>query len=235
MHRVVIALSLLFCLFAGAAMAGPWARTPGGVFAAISREIRAGEDWDAVYAEYGWSERMTFVIDAGRSQSGGWIAILATRIPLWTIGRHHFAISVGGGKEHVVYPGLTDEIDPNALLAYGMTPGDYIILQYGASWGMGFDSRFGPGWATLDGTLRQSTIGNREERKFDATLGLNLSETRSVFTQAQYSWTKYQEAQLRLGLGWAEHFGPVAIEAGFGKRLLHHGEADAKIGLWLTF
>ncbi|MFT3689287.1 hypothetical protein [Paenirhodobacter sp.] len=230
-----IALALLFCLLAGTATAGPWPRAPGGVFASLSREIRSGDDWDALYVEYGWNERMTFVLDAGRSQNGGWIAILSTRIPLWTLGRHHFAVSVGGGKEHVVYPGLSDDIDPNALLHYGMTPGDYMLMQYGASWGMGFDSRFGSGWATLDGTLRKSSIGNREERKLDATLGVNLSDSNTLFSQAQYSWTKYSEGQLRLGLGWVRHFGPLAIEAGIGKRLRLDRETDAKIGLWLTF
>ena len=232
---ILLLLALLGGLTAERAAAGPWARTPGEVFATISREIRKGTHWDALYAEYGWGERMTLVLDAGRSASGGWIAISALRVPLWTLGAHRFAASIGAGIEHVVYPDMPLDTDPQALIDLGLAPADYMMLQAGLSWGMSFDSRWGPGWAAVDGTLRQAVSANREERKLDATVGVNLSERRAVFGQMQYSDNRFDSAQIRLGVGWVEPFGPRAVEAGLGQRILNEGEADAKIGLWLTF
>ncbi|HEY0213189.1 MAG TPA: hypothetical protein VGC40_06330 [Paenirhodobacter sp.] len=232
-------LCVLGCLAAQGVAAGPWPRAPGGFFAAISREMRDGGDWDALYAEYGLTQRLTFVLDAGRAtRGGGWRAVAALRMPVLTWGRQQVAISLGAGLERPNDLDLPADGVLSSLALAGLAPLDstvYPAIQTGISWGMGFDTVYGAGWATVDASLRRMPDLEAEERKLDLTLGLNLRPSSAVIGQIQYADPRIVDPQIRLGLGWVEHFGPMALEAGVGKRLRHDGEADVKVGLWVEF
>ncbi len=178
------------------------------------------------------------VLDAGRDEHGGWRAIVALRRPVWQSGAQRVAVSFGLGLERPKDGDLPPDGVLSSLALAGLAPLDstvYPVVQTGLAWGMGFDTARGPGWATVEASYRQVLDIDREERKLDATLGLNLRETRAVYGQIQYSDPRVVTPQIRLGLGWVEHFGPVAIEAGVGKHLRQDREVDAKIGLWIRF
>ncbi|RWR31994.1 hypothetical protein D2T31_03285 [Sinirhodobacter populi] len=237
MNRILFAL-LALGLATQTATAGPWPRTPGDLFLTFGREIRDSGAWESVYAEYGISERMTFVLDAGQSKEGGWLGYAALRMPVWDSGAQRVAMSFGFGLEHSKYDALTPEMALAPLAAKGLISADgatYAMLQTAIGWGMGFDTALGGGWSTVDATLRRAVSDEREQRKLDAAVGLNLRETRAVFGQVQYSDPRVIDPQIRIGAGWVEKFGQISVEAGVGKHLRHDKDTDLKLGLWLEF
>uniref|UniRef100_UPI0035B1051E hypothetical protein n=1 Tax=Paenirhodobacter enshiensis TaxID=1105367 RepID=UPI0035B1051E len=213
---------LVLCLVASGpvpAAAGPWLRTPGTGFVSLSREVRPdGTDWSALYAEYGVSERLTAVLDAGSSEAGGGgMAIGSVRVPLWQGGAGRVALGFGLGE------GWRDGGAPS-----------YTVVQGVLSWGRSFERAGRSGWTTLDATVRDTPGAAASERKLDATLGAWMRPGNALIGQAQFSdWNGGE--QLRLGFGWVTRLGPVSVETGVGQRLRQGRETDLKIGLWVEF
>ncbi|PWR01711.1 hypothetical protein DKT77_16485 [Meridianimarinicoccus roseus] len=149
-----------------------------------------------LYAEIGVTQRLTFGIDAGQddADNGAWAGRQITaslmglprtdgredatdwlQKPTWAgvaflryaIGpldaRHRFAVQLGIGARSYEQLGLF----------YGLETIEHEpILRPAASWGMGFDSAWGPGWLALDGSLElRGNTGGRAV-KLDATAGL---------------------------------------------------------------
>lgn len=213
MLRMFLLTSL--CLSGHAAVAGPWMRPVGEGFVSVSREMREGTDWTALYAEYGISDHATFVLDAGHAEVGReQIAVASLRVPIWQGGAQRFAFTFGAGM--------------------GKKEGDlfaHSVAQAALNWGIGFSK----GWATVDLTARETPRYDDATRKMDATLGYNVWSSSSVIAQAQYDHPRDKAEQLRVSLGWAQHFGPVTVALDLGQRLRQNRESDVKLALWLTF
>ena len=149
-----------------------------------------------LYAEFGITPRLTFGLDigqddadtaawAGRQMTGTMMGLPTTDgreddtdwpiAPTWSgVGfarwalsapedRHQFAVSLGIGARTYEKQGLffgleTIEREP--------------ILRAAAAWGMGFDSRFGPGWLGLDGSVEQRADTGGRAIKLDAMAGV---------------------------------------------------------------
>lgn len=204
-----------FCLFGNVVFAGPWMRPVGETFVSFSSEIHDGTDWNGLYAEYGISDRATFVLDAGVAEEGRErIAIASLRTPLWDRGAQRLAVTFGAGA--------------------GETKGDLMahpVVQVALNWGMGFET----GWATVDVTARETPYYNGATRKMDATVGYNLWASYSIIGQAQYDGPRDKDEQWRVSLGWAQHFGPVTVAVDVGQRLRQNRETDVKVAFWLKF
>lgn len=235
-----VLLSVLSVLGIGCAVtasAGPWPRPVGEAFLAAGHELRADGGWDGIYAEYGWGPRLTLVLDLGRSASdASWTAMAALRVPVWSSGESRVAVSLGSGLSH---PKRASEPSPEeaALLPRWLISARAAdqVAQVGLHWGMGFTSDLGAGWASVDAVWRIAPGGSTGERKLDATLGLNLTPSRAILSQIQYSAPQEGDPQIRLGLGWLETFGRVTVEIGLGQRFLGEGGRDLKLGLWTRF
>lgn len=224
MRLIFVCLSFLG-LFAVPVLAGPWPRAEGKGFVSASRELRDGQDWSAIYAEYGISNRVTFVFDAGAAEAGGEkLAIASLRLPVWASGAQRIAVSFGSG--------LGQPSDDDTTRHAGMS---YPVVQALMTWGTEITTPKLNGWSTLDATFRETPGADEAERKLDATLGVHLGASGALVSQAQFSDRKAASEQLRLGVGWVEHIGQMAVEAGVGKRLRQNRETDLKIGVWFDF
>lgn len=96
-------------------------------------------------------------------QVSGWTGIAFARLAVGPLdARHRFALSLGAGARRYEEPGLFYGLERRV---------EEPVLRAGAAWGAGFDGPFGPGWASLAGSVdwRQDTGG--QVRKLDATLG----------------------------------------------------------------
>ncbi|MGB0905203.1 MAG: hypothetical protein ACPGVJ_09920, partial [Mangrovicoccus sp.] len=115
--------------------------------------------------------------------------------------------------------------------------GSEIVLRPGISWGMGFESPLGSGWAALD--LRHEYRLSREETvyKADLTLGSQIPGNRLAYIQAQYGDYPGTKPSLRLAPGVVQKVNKtISLEAA----LLYDVESSAdqlglKLGLWLDF
>ena len=164
----MIRLLFLFLLCAPAVSAGPWLRTPGTVFSAVTTEIAPPkptafapdlpvEFYSSVYAEYGLTHRITIGLDGGADGFGNGQALAFIRLPLSESDYGRTAAELGVGARW----SLT-----------GITP----ILRPGLSWGRGL-SLFGrPGWTSFDATLTIPTQGAQPIPKLDAMIGLDAGK-----------------------------------------------------------
>lgn len=190
-------------------------RPVGEAFMSIGHETRRGVDWTALYAEYGWSDHATIILDAGvAEEERERIALLSLRTPLPEWGGQKLALTFGAGA--------------------GKAKGDFMahpVVQVALNWGKGF----GNGWTTVDLTARETPYYNGAARKVDITVGYNPWASSSIIGQAQYEDARDKDEQTRISVGWVQHFGPVAAVVEAGKRLRQNREPDVKLSLWLKF
>lgn len=174
------------------ATAGPWPRGKGQTFLAFGYEATVDryilpldvEHALTAYGEFGVSPRLTFVLDANRYVIAKESSIVATM--RYTLTQpdtaHQFAISAGFGTE-------TGFINASS------------IAVVGASWGRGFETRFGGGWGTLD-LQHRAASENFSYTKLDATLGLRPIEGSIVYAQLQYAYSETGFDTLRLSTSY---------------------------------
>lgn len=207
-----------------AAFAGPWPRETGSSFLSFSIERPTDGDnrdlYYSLYGEYGLTETLTIGVDGGSDYytEGEGYVFLRVPVPI-TTGRHKFAVLGGVGARQ------TDTSYAEAI---------YVI---GGSWGMGFGSTLGPGWASVDASVRERQTTDSRLTKVDTTVGVNRSSGQLWFAQLRYSdESRASEPTWELAPSVAFELGErtrLETSAAFGLK----GEQDItlKLGLWTEF
>jgi hypothetical protein len=142
--RCAAAALALLATLAGAGPAAPsaWPREVGGYFLSLRTDATNGPDgWSpsvSIYGEYGLTPRITLVAQASNDDEP-WTATRAgtsIRFALSPLdATHRFAVSLGVSSPPTMLGMMTE-----------------TRLEAAVHYGRGFDSRWGPGWAT--GTVK---------------------------------------------------------------------------------
>jgi hypothetical protein len=221
--------TLMFLLLAQPVLAGPWTRAEGEWFVSLSHAVSAHPDrlrqpgyrpdhYSALLLEYGHSARLTYGIDAGRAAGGGWQALVfAARAigPMDAPRRLALRLGLGarqsGGRRET-------------------------LVQLGAAWGEGFETRFGPGWAAADAKLTLGRGAGKPVRQLDLTLGVKPDSGTLLFLQLQTGDYPGQPTYLRVVPSAALEFAPGRhIELGLPVGITGDRRVGVKLGAWLRF
>lgn len=211
---------------AGMATAGPWPRTQGTTFVSLSSSASTpygavGQDlqvFHSFFLEYGLPRELTFGLDAGADPDWRYGAIGFLRTPVMkTDSPHLFAAQVGLGTR---FDGSANE----------------TLLQLGASWGRGFDTEIGGGWATLDTQVQLLLDTGNSIAKADLTIGVKPADHWKVMLQVQSSQYPGAKPVLRLAPSVAYSVGEgrhLEVGAQFG--VVNEARFGLKIGSWVEF
>ncbi|QDY68824.1 hypothetical protein [Qingshengfaniella alkalisoli] len=241
MRYIPIAACLIALPFI--ASAGAWPRGAGHAFLSVAYEGTARKDaldqdrlqetegevetfsYSAIYGEFGVSDRVTLGIDIGTegerfTQSNIVFASVSVGPADW---RHQFALELGVGNREI----------PTFGLQRGETE---TVFRPGLSWGYGFDSRVGPGWAALD--LRQEIRQTTDETalKADLTVGVTPDDKWQYFVQFQGNHYPHEDPKLRIVPTAVRHYTDwLALESALLVETHGGNQLGARIGLWFTF
>ena len=213
-----LAALLISAVQAGAAA---WPRAEGQSFLSYSYQFQINETTDrnysSLYYEYGVTERLTFGIDAGRSDGSGDLTglfflrrpVLSTDAGTWISAE----LAVGAIE-------IEDEI--------------YDVLRPGLSWGRGFQTGLGNAWAGVESSYAFRGDGS-EEGKIDATIGLNHASGSLSLVQLQYAAPTDGEDSVSIAPSHViDLTSGVFLELG-GAYKLTNDATSLKIGLWSEF
>ncbi len=202
--------------------AGAWPRDKDSVFLSFSSVLSTptgvlGRDlqvYSSLYAEYGLSRDLTLGLDAGKGQGGDYSATVFLRMPLLRRAeRHRFAFKAGLGLAE-----------------------DDTLVNLGASWGRGMETRYGHGWVSLDTDLVYHTRAGTFAGKADLTLGIKPGERTKLMLQLQIGDYPGSGPFVRLAPSVARKFGSrtyVVLGAKIG--VVGDDRAGLKLGTWLEF
>ncbi|MBE1283572.1 MAG: hypothetical protein GJ676_09710 [Rhodobacteraceae bacterium] len=202
--------------------AGAWLREKGTGFLSVSTTARQAHDTvgyeTSIYSEYGLTQNMTIGVDLNQNQHFFGHTLVFARFPLArTPGKNRFALELGLG-------GSSDSTGWSAM--------QKVTLSFGR----GFDSRFGPGWMSLDLATELRDTAPKQIMKFDATVG--LSGARRLQPMLQIETSKIDGKPLFWSVTPSLRYRDKGDRTWlFG---IEHKEADkrflgAKIGLWKAF
>ncbi len=176
------------------------------------------EGYTALYYEFGATPRLTFGLDAGRSQNGEYTAILFARRAL--------DLELFGGRTAV-------QAGAGAVELGGTSD---TLLELGAAWGKGLETRFGGGWMAVDTKLHYFTEAQDFAGKIDFTLGIKPTDRTMLILQLQAS--DYPNADPTLALAPSvvrkvgeRHYFELGLDVG----LANDTTAGIKLGTWLEF
>ncbi|WP_145963061.1 hypothetical protein [Mangrovicoccus ximenensis] len=249
--RCLACLLLLAC--APAAFAGAWPRGKGNGFLSFAYEETAAQGtglaalgfggtpeddpesfgFSSVYAEFGVTDRVTLGIDAGMDHGPDtYQAIVFASVNVTPAGwRQQVALEFGIGQRD--YP--ADGFDA-ANLADLRPGGTEPVLRPGLSWGMGFGTPLGNGWAAVDARMELRRDHGDRIPKVDATLGLAPGDRSLAYLQLQYSDYPDNPPNWRLvptyvfrPLDWLSLETALLWDAEGGDR------AGLRAGIWLEF
>ncbi|MFC3570739.1 hypothetical protein [Paracoccus simplex] len=244
MRGILCCLALLLLLLppVPAALAGPWARDPGRVFAAVSAEQdRDGNRYASLYAEYGLGRRDTLGLELGDARGERTILLWWQRALDRAEGPNRWAMSLGLG----------------AIRRDGRY---HPMGQLATAWGRGFDSipllrRIpGDGWLTVESRskLAALTLEYPEEpnvvwedptyltpavtHKLDLTLGWQARGDLLLIQQFRFEQRDDTGFSGRLAVSALRDLaGPAKLELGVIAPLTGGGELALKLGSWLEF
>lgn len=211
------------------AAAGAWPRGAGQVFLSYGATLsvpRAGlapgataKRDHSILAETGLTARLTFGLDLHRTAGAGYgtaQAFLRYSRPL--TGGHVIALDAGAALRQ--RPGRPDE----------------GALRLGLGWGKGTSTRWGDGWAGLDGQATWGLDSGRWEAKLDATAGLKPTDRTMLILQLQGSRAAGAVPYLRGTGSVVRRLSPrLALEAGLSAGLVNTDEIGVILGTWLEF
>ncbi|MCC1492827.1 hypothetical protein J1C49_09420 [Cognatishimia sp. F0-27] len=162
---------LLAMICADAARAGAWPREQGTWF--LSGSVTLGwpqdmttatspeptQQYNALYIEYGLSDRLTLGLDLGRSVSGG-----------------------GKTIAFLQYPLRNQDTGLKAAVQIGLgTIDEAPVIRPGFSLGWGYER----GWFSADGVAEFGIQTQETDWKLDVTLGRRLNRDRKLILQMQ--------------------------------------------------
>ncbi|MFG6559657.1 hypothetical protein [Sulfitobacter sp. 1A15299] len=203
------------------AAAAAWPRGEDKSFVTLSYETTVDGpdfgDFGAFYYEYGVTEKLTFGLDIGKSQSAGQVSAIAfLRYPLELSGGDNvFAAEVGLGWA---------ERDGSAVAA----------LRPGLSWGRPVSGAWGSGWLGVESTFAiyedGETLG-----KIDSSFGINYKNGSLSIFKLEFAAPSDGDETLA--------FAPAHVikvsENSFLELGLSHEFTDAvtkvKVGVWHSF
>ena len=223
--RLILA-ALIIALFPAAASAGAWPREVGTSFLSLSYTLSDDmnlpgvdpEGYTALYYEIGVTPRLTFGLDAGRAQNGEYSAILFARRALdFELFGGRTALQAGAGMAEI--GGTSD-----------------TLVEFGASWGKGLETRFGGGWLGLDSKLHYFTQAEEFAAKLDMTVGVKPNDRTMLILQLQAASYPGADPSLALVPSIVRRVGArYHFELGLDLGLVNDTTAGIKLGTWLEF
>ncbi|MEX5729886.1 hypothetical protein Ga0609869_003239 [Rhodovulum iodosum] len=224
----VICLVLMLLLGAPGAHAGAWPRGEGQAFLSFSQAHSADpgqrggtpDSYAGLYAEYGLGPRLTLGLDAGHARdAGSWTAIAYLRRSLDRgAGRHRVAAELGLGAR--------------GRAGRRAEP----VLRPGLSWGMGLNTRWGPGWAGVESYAEHRVESAETALKADTTLGLKPRPGRMLILQIQTGDYPGAAPYLRLAPSLVQRVGRHGhLELGLTAAALGDTRVGVKLGTWVAF
>ncbi|MEM0949843.1 MAG: hypothetical protein AAGK37_20765 [Pseudomonadota bacterium] len=204
--------------------AGPWAREAGTVFLSFSTELTLDRDdplvlpqYDAtLYGEVGLGNRFALGVDLYQGPESYTYLAFVERALQPGDARHQFALRLGIGT------------GDNGF-------GASSLVLVGASWGLGFDSRLGGGWAVVDAQVRSRTDGGQEV-KVDATLGIRPWDNWAIIGQLQAADYPQTDPTLRLQTTAVRRLNDrFRVEAGIVYGIENTASTGLKLGIWSEF
>lgn len=228
------ALVLLACLCIGArAEAGAWPREKGTAFVSLGHAATTGtttlltpefkiDNYTSVFAEYGLTERITLGVNAGFGGDADYsvrAGAVFARYPVWSDDNgHRVAAEIGFGL-------IEDEPD-----------GRQTRVIPGLSWGYGFESRWGGGWAGIEAAADYRVQSRETAWKADVTLGLKPNDDWMLILQFQNGLYPDAEPLVRLAPSVVRRIGGRAhLQLGALAGLVGDDSIGGKMALWLSF
>lgn len=222
--RLLTLAGVLVLIMVLPAFAGPWPRGEGKAFVSVSGEIRADlenllipPEYDgSLYGEYGVGPKLTLGVDAYKGPRSETVLLFLRRTLTAPDRKHQFSARFGVGTRG-------DETERSGLALVG------------ASWGMGFGTRWGNGWSTLDGQIRSLGSGG-SEYKLDATVGLRPNDDWAGIAQVQASEFPGSERSARVQLSAVRRLNKTfSAEVGLVYGIENDTRIGLKLGLWSEF
>ncbi len=237
MRGILPAAAILIAAAASAA-AGPWARGEDNTFLSLAYELTVDPDDPyrrlnheiLLYGERGLSPRLSLVLDGAFDISDSMAGDVFTGIE----GDGHTLI--GALNLSLAAP---DAVHQFALLGGLGTTSDaagsdaYPVLA--ASWGRGFETRWGGGWTTVEAQYRAAS-GYRRLTKLDVTLGIRPGEKSMVYGQLRLADSPGGEPTARLATNLVfEMTETLKAELGLLYGLSNDDMVGLRSGMWLEF
>ncbi len=218
-------LPILIWLWAASAHAGAWPREQGSFFIALSADQTSSQ----LYAEYG--------------MRGGWTMGTEVKMPR---GRKlpdatqfvHYHVWGKGGQ--VLSVGAAFELrETTAAVAFPVLDGvAETAMRAGLFWGMGFSSRFGDGWATVDAQVEKLVTFDWLDEgltyKLDVGVGIKPIDRLKLMAQAQL-WRRADTQNLRLETTAAWAIGPTQLVVSPSVGVIGPKTPRVKLGVWVEF
>jgi len=218
-------LPILLWLWVGAANAGAWPREQGSFFIALS----ADQTNTQLYAEYGmrggWTMGTEVTMPRGRRLPD---ATQFIHYNIWGNGRQ--VLSLGAANE------LRETTAAATIPALKGVP--ETAIRGGLFWRMGFSSRFGDGWATVDAQVEKLVtfdwLGQGLTYKLDVGVGIKPMDRLKLMAQAQL-WRRADTQALRLQTTAAWAIGPTQLVVSPSVGIIGPKTPRVKLGLWVEF
>ncbi|ETX13119.1 hypothetical protein OCH239_13140 [Roseivivax halodurans JCM 10272] len=220
--RIIALLAALLALFGTDARAAAWPQERGAWFASLTTQLSWPQDittwvstaptgrFDALYLEYGATEKLTLGLDLGRSVSGGSKTVAFLQ-----------------------YPTLPDasELKAAVQLGIGQIDGRQVVRP-GLLLGRGREG----GWIAADLLIEQPVTGDPFDVKLDLTWGLNLAKDRKLILQVQTGRAAGDMGFVRLAPSLVVPLrGSLSTEIGGTWGLAGDGSMGLKLGIWARF
>lgn len=233
--RAMLASLTMFATVAlpDGAQAGAWPRETGGVFIALSQSLSSGtpallapdlsfRSSTALYAEYGWSERLTLGVDGAYGwgpEADLWTGLAFAR---WALGvtaaGDRFAVDFGLGRR-------IDDID-----------GSDTRVRLGFAWGRGFESGWGQGWMGIESSAERLLPASDMIYKADLTVGVKPDDRWMAILQLQSGLYPRADPLVRLAPSVVRRFGEhLHGQLGFEATVTGERSYGVKFGTWLSF
>ncbi len=222
MVRAVLVLIATWAFGTTEARAGAWPRDEGEVFLsfggaiALSGDPQRPVEYDPmIYAEYGWSPRLTLGLDAYSADtdtSGGIFAW--ARLPLGSAEGDAWAVSAGIGA--------TLKTDDGADAA----------ARLGLHWGRGLET----GWLAVDAYLQAGLSPQTRQAKVDVSWGRRFKEDWTILLQGQLGHDAADDifASTSSSLNWTAT-DQISLRAGVTQSLTGDRDAALTFETWLRF
>lgn len=222
--RISIFATGLALITAVPSEAGPWPREAGSVFLSFAVEGRMDRRNPVApavynvhaYGEAGLGRKLTLGADLYAGDDTGTATLFLRRTVTPPEARHQIAFSLGVGQRRDA-------------------AGTDTLARLGASWGIGFETRWGSGWATVEAQYRSGSSGDAE-MKLDGTFGLRPAEGWMAIGQLQAARFADADPTLRLQATVVRRLGErLSLEGGVVHGLVNDDRTGLRLGLWSEF